>query len=565
MNVSIQIAQMEVKVGNIKANTEKIKEIINNSSSKFIVFPELAITGYTAGNLFLNEAFIKEADEALQDIIDSIKDNQIIILGSIQKLDNLYNTAFILNTNGIIGTYFKIHLASTFQHEDGHYFTAGTKIKTFNIEGIKFAPMICEDAWNEDRDLYLELKKENVDLVFSLNCSYSSFTKVNIRKDLYKNKKHIIPTIYVNNIGVGDSVKNIIIYDGNSMIIDKNDIKVLDSFKEENYTLFFNNRTKDFYFTGNRDFSLNLFNEKKIILQMIIYGIKKSFELAGVKKAQVHMSGGIDSSVVGYLAVKALGSENCIFISQPSKNNGDATKNNAQIESDKLGVPLIWQPIQEYIDIYKRENPEATPLEIATFEATQRTALGLAQAHKYGSAILSCGNHTENALGFFTFHDIGSIGLLQPIGDLTKREVLDLAKYINFNENKNIIPKCLYDGSLKPSAELEDNKGDDPYDYDIMSVICSEIIRENNWNEEIIISKIIDSCGMFEDVAKELFGEYKTINKTREEVIEYIALAKKLIIINAFKRAQSAPVLILSDGFSFGFSMRDPLINGWMG
>ncbi len=574
MNKEICIAQIEVVSGDIKGNTARICEVVEHSTAEVIAFGELSVTGYNCGNLFLNDKFLKEAEEALDEIISKVPFNKIVIVGSVFKNGNkLYNSAFVLYGKRIHTMYHKIHLAGDGHHEDQKYFTAGTDIKVCDINDFKFAPIICEDAWNTTRDLYEELKNENVDIVFSLNASYNSFNKKQIRKDVFKKKQNFIPTIYTNCVGIGDCVKNYYTYDGSSMIIDKNQTFVtIPSFEVLNFEVHFNPLTKEFSGTmydqmidvhvqlstrSTRDY------EKFVnILDMTTYGIKKSFELSGVKKAQVHMSGGLDSSVVGYLTVRALGKENVVFISQPSKNNGEQTKNNAQTEADVLGVELIWDNIQEYVETYKTNHPNSSPIEIATFEATVRSSLGLANTHRYKTAIISCGTHVENTLGFFTFHDIGSIGLLQPIGDLTKSEIYKLARFINVLEDKEIIPSNLYDGSQKPSAELEDNKGEDPYDYEIMSIVCSELVRENNWDDESIKEKV--------DIKYPQFEQGYNINDvccryTDQQVCDYIKLAKKLVKQTSYKRGQSAPVLILNDKLSFGFSMRDPLINRWDG
>ena len=210
-----------------------------------------------------------------------------------------------------------------------------------------------------------------------------------------------------------------------------------------------------------------------------------------------------------------------------------------------LTVTLEYDPINEYITTYKNKNPEATNSEIACFEATLRKALGFSVTHKHKSGILACGNHTENVLGFFTFADIGSMGVMQPVGDLTKVEIFEIAEYINRHEGREIIPKKLYDGTMKPSAELEDNTGDDPFDYEVMSHICERIIRHGYTPHQIIEEMEISLK----------FKEY-----SREYLHNTVHDAWKRSKFSVYKRAQSAPVLILSNR-SIGFSSRETIIN----
>jgi NAD+ synthase (glutamine-hydrolysing) len=240
-----------------------------------------------------------------------------------------------------------------------------------------------------------------------------------------------------------------------------------------------------------------------------------------------------------------MGAENVVFITQPSKNNGSRTLANAEFLSKNLGVELQYDPIIDYVEMYKEKNPDASKAQIASFEATFRKSLGFSYTHKNKSGIVACGNHTENVLGFFGFGDIGSMGVYQPIGDMTKTEIYDLARYINEEvEHKEIIPACLYDGTMKPAAELEDNN-EDPFDYEIMSVICEKIIRLGETPDQIYA---------------EMSTAHPYKKYTKEYIKENVDKAWVLSKRSVFKRAQSAPVLILSNR-SIGFSSRETIIN----
>ncbi len=615
MNRHINIAQIEISTGDIEGNTQKIIDTINNSSAEFDVFPELAITGYNCGNLFQSDVFIKDAENALDKIINSIQHNKVVILGSIFKNGSkLYNSSFVITGNKIIEMTHKIHLANDNHHQDRKFFTPGTQLKVIDIKGLRFATIICEDAWNTSRDLYEELRNENVDLVFSLNSSYNTFTKIETRKKVFLDKECFIPTVYVNNIGMGDFIKAFVSYDGSSMIIDKNkNFVVLPRYEEVNFEVLFDTQTHEFSGTEynslyevqkdeqyglpnnvyscdirdilhsgvdvnfNRLVYIDKYKKYKNILDMAIYATRSVFKINGIKKAQVHCSGGLDSSLIAYLAVKALGKENCVFITQPSKNNGDETKGNAVYESEKLGVELIWDPIEDYMELFKSKNPDASKIHIATVEATIRGSLGLGACHKNGTALLSATNHTENAIGWSTYLDISYAGIISLLGDLDKLECLYLAEFINIIEDDEIIPAKLYDGRMTPSAELEDSS-EDPWDYEIMSPICSEIVRNNNYDKDDVYDKVLNillrnnySSGRVGDIiVDETTGDEQIIDNVSEalvfvkkDILEYIDAAYKLIPRSAYKRFQSPAYLYMSDGGSFGTASRETLINKW--
>jgi NH3-dependent NAD+ synthetase len=173
--------------------------------------------------------------------------------------------------------------------------------------------------------------------------------------------------------------------------------------------------------------------------------------------------------------------------------------------------------------------------------------LGVSYTHHYKSGLIACGNHTENVLGWFSYADIGSMGVFQPLGDLTKVEIFELAKYLNEEYyNDEVIPKSLYDGTTKPAAELEDSS-EDPFDYYLMSHICARIIRYQTPPKQLIADMSISMN----------FSKY-SVDEISKNVYEAFRRSK----LSVYKRAQSAPILILSNR-SMGFSSREPILNSF--
>lgn len=557
MNKKIAMAQIEIKTGDIKGNVDNIKNnivVAGEALCDVIVFPEMTVSGYNCGDLFEKSVFISDCQNGVNDICNFTKQypNLIVIIGGPHyKNDFLYNAAFIIKGGVIIDRYYKQLLANDYHHEDRKYFKAGTHNKTFYIDGLRFGIIICEDGWTEngyDRDIVHELNSEGVDIIFSLNYSYFTYNKKNVRENVFK-FKYGCPIVYVNCVGVGDITKNFIAYDGNSFYTNGyNKLTYIPNanFIESFYVVNLENKMLIPYQESTKKDLAYMDNDKfENIYPAILHSHRRIFEQCGIKKTQVHISGGIDSAVVGYFAVKSVGKENVVFITQPSKNNGSRTLNNAETLARNLEVELEYDPIIDYIETYKIKNPYASKAQIASFEATLRKSLGFSYTHKNKSGIVACGNHTENVLGFFGFGDIGSMGVYQPIGDLTKTEIYALARYINEEvEKREVIPACLYDGSMKPAAELEDNN-EDPFDYEIMSVICEKIIRQGETPNQII---------------DELTRTRNYRNYTTDEIKDNVNKAWVLSKRSVFKRAQSAPVLILSNR-SIGFSSRETIIN----
>lgn len=553
MNKTIAMCQMMPEVGNIKGNTEKVKNLIlKHKDCDFIVFPELAISGYNCGDLFEKKMFIEECEYAIVQIVDYLYEqkifNPVIIIGCPHKKKNdLYNSAYIINNGNIASIYNKQLLANDYHHEDRKYFKPGNASTVYYLGGIKFGILICEDGWKTyGRDIANEYYEDGAEIIFSINYSYFTYNKIEARDEIFKHDH--LPMVYVNAVGVGDISKNFITYDGHSFIYNPYSVGVVG--KYEYMPIFKEISDEVIYNTQSRNLSSHFptsigYDKYWLIFKAISFSIKNIFREIGINKAQVHISGGVDSAVVAVLAVHALGPENCVFITQPSKNNGNETLGNAEYIAKKLGVPLQYEPISEYVALYKKENPEASKSQIASFEATVRKSLGISHTHQFKSGLLSCGNHTENALGWNSFGDIGNYcGILQPIGDLTKTEIFELCEFINCNRNDEIIPTKLFDGSMKPAAELEDSS-EDPFNYELMSYICEKMVRYGMSALDIKHDMLIDGR----------FNKYPN-----SEISDNINNAFKRFRLSSYKRAQGSPVLILSSR-SFGFSSRDTIIN----
>jgi NH3-dependent NAD+ synthetase len=176
---------------------------------------------------------------------------------------------------------------------------------------------------------------------------------------------------------------------------------------------------------------------------------------------------------------------------------------------------------------------------------------------------VGCSNQTENILGFSSLNDVANTCAIGLVNDLTKIEIFEMAKYINSRYLTEFIPSNLYSGDVKPSAELADNKGEDPYNYYLYSPICSVLIRF-----QMDILTIIDQFKnktLNEDEFV-VWPNGKTIyeNITLEEFQKTVFHVFELSKRSVFKSAQAGPTPIISP-FSRGFSSRETIINKYAG
>ena len=582
--MKISLNQINTVSGDIKGNYKNISDRTIkafNEGADIVVFPETGFSAYCVGALWDNTDFIFEQEQCVRELIKIVPYNKCVIVGYISyhgtKPDGfslLKNSVAVINKNRI-QRYDKQLLANADHHEDRKYFKPGKESKVFKIlineEEITIGVPICEDAWytNHERNIPKEMVEMGAELIISINQSYFYYDKQELRTQLFSkiSSDLNIPVITVNSIGVGDIVKNIIIFDGSSMVFDngkkvaqmkrfEEDTLIIEAYKESNKLKIADFETPNEY----QDFSFE--NKYDEIIDAISFEQKELFKLLGIPNAQVHISGGVDSAIGMALSILSMGKDNCVFITNPTSLNSDSLPVVHQL-AENFGVKIYTNELEEIYQVFNKKDTENFGSELnttgqATIQAVLRSVQGLASCHRFKSGIVACGNHTEIVLGWSSFHDIGSIGVHSPIGDLTKLELYELCKHINkrffsLGYTEFVIPEGLYNGKIIPAAELPDSKYD-PIDYYIQSGLCAEVIR-NRKTKTQLISDFENKKLTAEFFPDDIYEKY-----SMENFIAEVEFTLRKSRISVFKAAQGAPILILSPR-SRGFSNRETIIN----
>lgn len=172
--------------------------------------------------------------------------------------------------------------------------------------------------------------------------------------------------------------------------------------------------------------------------------VQKSVHDAGKEKVVIGVSGGLDSATSAFIAQRALGSENVHAILMPYKTSSDASLRDAQSVIDKLGTPSIRIEITDMIDAYFAKFPEMDKLRKANKMARERMSVLFDQSAALNALVLGTSNRTEIGLGYGTIYGDMACAL-NPLGDLYKTQVRQLAKYLE-------VPQPILD--KKPTADL---------------------------------------------------------------------------------------------------------------
>jgi len=144
--VRVAAATPMVKVADTAFNTEQIIELIHKAAKekvRVLVFPELCITGYTCGDLFLQNALLTSAKESLIKIIRETKNLNMVVVVSlpIMKLGNLYNVAAMIFEDKLLGLVPKVNIPNYSEFYEARYFGIGNqKVEYVDILEEKNVP-----------------------------------------------------------------------------------------------------------------------------------------------------------------------------------------------------------------------------------------------------------------------------------------------------------------------------------------------------------------------------------------------------------------------------------------
>jgi NAD+ synthetase len=316
-----------------------------------------------------------------------------------------------------------------------------------------------------------------------------------------------------------DGYEGHVVFDGNSLIMDS-DGKIIFKGKAFEEELFIFDTEKEYEEINIEE------NEIKEIHDALVLGIKDYCRMSNFKGALIGLSGGIDSAVVAALATEALGKDNVIGITMPSHVTGEETRKDAELLANNFGITIYTNPIKDIFDILVNSLKTSSVLSdvkdltLQNIQARVRGNLLMAVSNDTGKILLTTGNKTEIALGYFTLYG-DSCGGMAVIGDVNKLQVYALANYINEKNGKELIPQTTI--TRPPTAELTTGQTDENslgVPYDILSPLVEDIIENGKTIEELkekydndLINKIIKLINTAEYKRRQIAPSIRVSNK----------------------------------------------------
>lgn len=591
--LKVCLDQMKVVPGRPDLNSQYIIEQTCAAAQRgidVIVFPEMAMTGYFIGDKLENRSFVNDVISFNKDICKA-SIGITVVFGSITLEKELtgedgrhrISNSAIIATNGYLVGEVSKTLQPNYRYfnDDKHLYsnreTAAWKgvpvedllkplyIKT-KIGQVNLGVILCEDMWHLDYPVNPTevLVKKGAELVLNLSASPWGWQKNRKRHQVVKNllQQNPVPFIYVNNTGVQNTGKNVLVFDGSSTVYDSAGEIIHE-------VLPYVDGASDFEFKevmhpivqSEKNDTAELYAAMRCVTKEY-FATMPSYR----RRAILGLSGGIDSAVVAALLVDVLGPKNVFTVNMPSKYNSEETKEFAERISENLGISYEIHPIDAIADEICMTSPRAIPGSLA-FENVQARArmniLAVKAQADYGCIYTSNCNKVELAFGYGTLYaDLA--GYLAPLTDLIKKEVREVAEYLNAEVfRREVIPQGCIDQA--PAAELAENQRD-PFDYGTVNRrgYHDELVRalvEFGHDPEWVLEEYIKGT-----LESKMGLEIGTLNKLFRTPIYFLRDLEKhwgMFGFSYVKRVQAPPVPVFSKR-AFGRDYEESIMSTYL-
>ena len=466
--IRVCAATPDIRVADCQYNEKNIMKLMDEAYAKQIsvlVFPELCITGYTCGDLFLQDVLLSAAQDSLKHIVEHSTGMKMLMFVGMPFMHKgkLFNVAAAICGGRLLGLVPKKNIPNYSEFYELRHFTPGGDecvdtslgvkmgskmlFSCENVKNLVVAAEICEDVWVACPP---STQHAQAGATLIVNCSASDETT---GKDIYRralisgqSARLVCGYVYAN-AGEGESTQDLV-FGGQNLVCEngnvlaqtkrfKNGVAVADL----DFQRLVNERRRmnTFYVHQEAGYEVVSFRLKEYDLELDRYyertpfvpsskndrdarceeilsiqamGLKKRLAHTGCKNAVIGISGGLDSTLALLVTARAFDSldiprENITAVTMPCFGTTDRTYNNAVELTKRLGAALYEVDIKEAVRIHFRDIGQDENVHDVTYEngqARERTQILMDIANKSGGMVIGTGDMSELALGWATYN-----------------------------------------------------------------------------------------------------------------------------------------------------------------
>ena len=543
----LALAQINLTVGDLPGNTARMLECLHQareSGADLVAFPELATTGYPPEDLLFKKSFI-EANVADMEQVIAESRGIIVVLGYVRPLLNLppqegnekgggiANSAAVGYDGRLIDTYDKIFLPNYGVFDEERYFVKGSVCPVYEIGGVRIGVNVCEDIWFAVGPSSVQ-RQAGAELIVNINASPFHAGKSAYRRHSIVGSRAAengLFVAYLNTVGGQDEL----VFDGNSIICDPGgqvvargpafrEAMILADIDVDAVPRLSEIPSPSGGGSGWGRSSLEAVGSPKLIripsppeggpgracpvqrqplppvedggeveeieeiYRALVMGTRDYLVKTGFSKAIIGLSGGIDSALTAVVAADALGPENVLGITMPSRYSSQGSVGDSAELARNLGIEFWEIPIELAHTAFTgmlEERFAGTAPNVAeeNVQARIRGNVLMTVSNKFGWIVLTTGNKSEMAMGYATLYGdmAGGFAVLKDVHKLT---VYALSRWRNhhgklFASNDDVIPQAIID--KPPSAELREDQLDEDSlpPYDILDPVIQAYVEDD--------------------------------------------------------------------------------------
>ncbi|MDE5577909.1 MAG: NAD(+) synthase, partial [Oscillospiraceae bacterium] len=519
--IRVAAATPDIKVADCDYNADRIIELINQANAEdasIVVFPELCITGYTCGDLFLQKVLLDGAKKALVKIVERTAYNDLIaFVGLPFEVDGkLYNCAAALCRGEILGLVPKTNIPAYSEFYEARHFTpwqggvlnvyfsdtwfpfGDIIFKCENVPELAVGVEICEDLWVPEPPSG-ELACRGATIICNLSASDEIIGKGEYREQLVKSQSARLVCGYIYaDAGMGESTQDLI-FSGHNLIAENGaivgesrkfttgltfgeiDLHRLTAERKRMNTFTVNSVERkverEYYNVKPKNLELkrrfppmpfvptdrdDLNSRCEEILTMQATGLATRLRHIGCKTAVIGLSGGLDSTLALIVAVHAfdmlgLDRKGILTVTMPCFGTTNRTKSNALSLAEAYGVELKEVNITAAVRQHFADIGQSESVTDVTFEngqARERTQVLMDIANQKGGIVIGTGDLSELALGWATYNG-DHMSMYGVNASVPKTLVRHLVAYESRNTDNKRLSEVLDDVLATPvSPEL---------------------------------------------------------------------------------------------------------------
>jgi NAD+ synthase (glutamine-hydrolysing) len=520
----LALAQINPTVGDLSGNAQAVRDWTAKAAGRgahLVAFPEMVLTGYPVEDLALRTSFVDASRAALAQLAtDLVADGHgdlPVVLGYLDHAPYSQNgatrplpqnCAAVLHRGQVKARYAKHHLPNYGVFDEFRIFAPGKDLSVVRIDDIDVAIAICEDLWQEGGPVALT-RAVGAELLLVINGSPYEQDKDDVRYELVARRaaEAGCTLAYLNMVGGQDEL----VFDGDSLVVNAagqilargpqfdEDLLVVDLELEPSTVDAAHPSGPGVVHVTISDTPIAPYAAAPAALaarldpvgevyRAVELGLRDYVRKNGFRSVLLGVSGGIDSTLVATIAADALGGENVVAISNPSKYSSQGSRDDAAELAQNLGLDYRIIPIEPMVGAFL-DNVKLTGVAEENLQARVRAVIWMGLSNQEGHLVLANSNKSEVSVGYSTIYG-DSVGGYAPIKDVPKTMVWEMARWRNAEAERRgeKPPIPLASISKAPSAELRPGQVDQDSlpPYEVLDEILDRYVEGAQGRAELV-------------------------------------------------------------------------------